>query len=89
VFLIALWALVIIARPLSRWKIGLIAAVAASFTMLLYSPLGRQFFALDPTDSPSLLTALAVAAGGMATVEIVARLNHRLTHFWPKWRGRG
>lgn len=77
VFSIALWALVIVARPLNPWKIALIGVMAAVFVLTLLSPVGQEFFVLDPTNRQSMLTALAIAAGAMAIIEMVSRLNRR------------
>jgi cation-transporting ATPase E len=74
-FLVALWALVVIARPLAWWKAGLVAAMAAGFGLVLLLPVGRWFFALDPGDTPAMLIALLVAVVGMAALEVAVRLT--------------
>jgi cation-transporting ATPase E len=69
-FLIALWALAVVARPREWWRISLVAAVAIAFLLVLVIPWARQFFALDPTDPLGVLVAVGAAASGVAVVEL-------------------
>jgi cation-transporting ATPase E len=68
-FLIALWAVLVVARPYRWWKIVLIASVVAAFGLVLLVPIGREFFALDPFDRASMLTAVAAAGCGALLIE--------------------
>lgn len=71
-FLIALWALVIIARPFGWWKVGLVAAMAGLFVAVLFVPVGQRFFALDPTNMDVMLTVVGIAAAAAVIERIVA-----------------
>ena len=75
---IGLVILLLISRPLKPWKVGLAAAMAASYGMAMALPNLRAFFELD---APSLggwlwvLGAVVVGgAGAWAAVELRARL---------------
>ncbi|NKQ56030.1 HAD-IC family P-type ATPase [Amycolatopsis sp. K13G38] len=72
-FLISLAALIAIARPLTWWKLGLVAGIAGAFALVSLVPLGQRFFALDPTNAGAMLTALAIAAVGSALTLVAAR----------------
>jgi cation-transporting P-type ATPase E len=76
-FLIALWALAWIARPVGWWKTGLITAMAGLFGLALVLPVGQQFFALDPTNPTAVLTALSAAAVGIVVGLLVSWLLSR------------
>ncbi|MFC5994602.1 HAD-IC family P-type ATPase [Pseudonocardia hispaniensis] len=74
-YLIALWVLVVVARPFVWWKLGLVGASVAAFAHALLSPLpfGREFWNLDAGHTPSMLVALGVAAAGAVLVELASR----------------
>ncbi|WP_106399695.1 HAD-IC family P-type ATPase [Actinocorallia populi] len=65
-FLLALWVLVLIARPLTRWKVLLIAAMGLCFAAVVADAPLRRFFALhlgDPrNDAVAALIAVATGA---------------------------
>jgi cation-transporting ATPase E len=73
-FTIALWVLVVVARPLVWWKLALVATMAALFLVALLVPFGRSFFELDPTSASSVSTALVVALTAVAAIEFVRRI---------------
>ncbi len=73
-FAIALWVLVVVARPLVWWKAALVATMGLLFLLALLVPWGRSFFELDPTNGSSVSTALVVAAVAVAAIEVVRRL---------------
>ncbi|PRY02584.1 HAD-IC family P-type ATPase [Allonocardiopsis opalescens] len=79
-FLVALWVLVLAARPYTWWRVVLIAAMAAGFLGALLIPFGQQFFALDPTDTGNLAVALATAAVAAALISLIRFADRRL---WP------
>ncbi|MER6946581.1 HAD-IC family P-type ATPase [Nonomuraea sp. NPDC000554] len=60
-FLTTWWVLVLIARPLTWWRIGLVAAMAVLFGVALLIPFVRQFFALVPGDISNDLTAVGIS----------------------------
>jgi cation-transporting ATPase E len=78
VLVVSLWTLSILARPLRAWKVALLAAmVLLGSTAVLVPPIARRVFLLEVTPY-RLLGALAMAAVGIALVEIVHRISgHR------------
>jgi len=73
-FLIALWVLGVVARPLVWWKSTLVATMGCCFLLVLLIPFGRSFFELDPTDFSSVATALVVSFAAVAMIEVVRRI---------------
>jgi cation-transporting ATPase E len=61
-FLVALWALSILARPASPWRAGLIATMAAIFVLIMSVPFLQDFFAIDLPSRLVTLSAVGVAA---------------------------
>jgi len=83
-FLIGLWVLGILARPLNAWKGALIAAMAAAFLVTLAVPGVREFFELR---LPSVLVSFAglgVAAMAIAVLEVGWQVLG-----WSRRRGTG
>ncbi|WP_175408605.1 HAD-IC family P-type ATPase [Streptomyces sp. TRM64462] len=76
-FLVSLWVLAIIARPYTWWRIGLVAAMAAGFLVVLVVPWLQDFFALKLVG-----TTLPWAAVGIAATAAV------LLEFAWRWVGR-
>jgi cation-transporting P-type ATPase E len=78
-YLVATWVLLVVARPLAWWKILMIAASLAAFAYALFLPVvfGQAFWQLDPGHTPTMLTALAVAAVAAVLIEVAARLVDR------------
>ncbi|MCL2454607.1 MAG: HAD-IC family P-type ATPase [Micrococcales bacterium] len=74
---IALWVLIIVARPYAPWKVALVAVMLTGSTLMFLTPLTREIFLLDPTNTPHTLVALAVAAVGIVLVEIAWRVIGR------------
>ncbi|MFF9785295.1 cation-transporting ATPase E [Streptomyces sp. SceaMP-e96] len=64
-FLVGLWALAIIARPYTWWRILLVLAMAVSFAAVLVIPFLQKFFQLElvGTTAPWAAVGLATAAG--------------------------
>ena len=79
-FLIALWVLGIIARPLTGWRIVLIAAMAAAFALVLLVPGLQHFFALRLAGLLLPWAAVAAAVVACALIELSYR------HPWPTRR---
>ncbi|KAA2254050.1 cation-translocating P-type ATPase [Solihabitans fulvus] len=69
-YLVAAWAMAIVARPYVWWKIALIAAMFAGFLLALFLPLGRRFFELDISHAGSMATAVGAGAVAVAVMEI-------------------
>jgi cation-transporting ATPase E len=83
-FLVALEALASLARPLDRWRRGLLASSAGAFALLLAVAPARSFFAL-PTSSPTVVV-LGAAVGSAAAA--LLRLTRRLERA-AGWAGDG
>jgi len=64
-FLVGLWAVAIIARPYTWWRILLVAAMGTALALVLLMPFLQEFFQLSlvGTTAPGVAVALAVAAG--------------------------
>lgn len=74
VLVVALWTLVILARPLVPWKLALIGAMVAVVVLVLAVPaLGTTILLLEVTPRV-LLIALPVGVAGAVLVEIAERV---------------
>jgi cation-transporting ATPase E len=83
VLIVSLWTLLVLARPLSGWKLALVAAMAAGVALIIAIPqLGRGIFLLEVTPL-RLAIAGILGAGGALLVELTHRsivlLSHRGT----------
>ncbi|MEO3750659.1 HAD-IC family P-type ATPase [Streptomyces sp. B6B3] len=76
-FLIALWVLAIVARPLSWWRVLLIGTMAAGFALAITVPVAQRFFELELTGRQMPLTAVLVAAAAGVLLEVAFRLAPR------------
>jgi magnesium-transporting ATPase (P-type) len=88
-FGVGLCVLAIIARPLTRGRRALIAAMAAGFAVVLAMPAGRTLFALDlprPLVAIAVVGLVAIAGGLMEAGRRV--VSTRLGTFDPVPRGR-
>ena len=78
VLIVSLWTLLVLARPLKGWKLGLVAAMAATAALIVAVPaLGHGVFLLEPTPLRVGLAA-AIGAGGALLVELSYRAVERL-----------
>jgi cation-transporting ATPase E len=77
-FLVALFALAVIARPYTWWRTALVATMGAAFAIVLAVPFLQGFFQLKLVGwrGPGVAVAIAVAAG--ALLVIAERLLDRL-----------
>jgi cation-transporting ATPase E len=74
VVVIALWTLVILARPLRAWKLGLVAAMASVVALAVGVPsLAENVFLLRVTPG-GLLLAAGIGAAGAGLVELVQQV---------------
>jgi cation-transporting P-type ATPase E len=74
VLVIALWTLLILARPLAAWKLALVAMMTGVAALIvLIPPLAHGVFLLEPTPS-RLAIAGVVGVGGGLLVEAAHRL---------------
>ncbi|MEA2686216.1 MAG: cation-transporting P-type ATPase [Actinomycetota bacterium] len=81
-FLVALWVLVILARPLNEWKAALLGAMAVAFLMTLATPGLREAFDMEMPPVVVTLAVIGVAAIAVAVLELAWELVE-----W--WRRRG
>ncbi len=74
-FIVAMWVLSILARPLNSWRLGLLAALIATFVAVLVIPPLRRYFDLPvPTDAMTL-AAVAIGAIAAGLIELGWRLS--------------
>ncbi|GAB3967278.1 HAD-IC family P-type ATPase [Plantactinospora veratri] len=73
-FLVGLWAVAIIARPYTWWRILLVLALGLAFATILVVPFLQEFFQLSlvGTTAPGVAVGLAVAAGALLELIRVA-----------------
>lgn len=76
--LVALWVLVVLSRPLNRWRFLIIASMYAGLLALLTVPVVTDFFGISWPPDELRNAALLAALGGCAAVELVFRLRRRL-----------
>jgi hypothetical protein len=72
-FIVAAWALALVARPYTWWRAALVAAMVGGFVLISAVPFAARFFALtfaDPVDD-------AIAAGVGAAGALVLTAVHR------------
>jgi cation-transporting P-type ATPase E len=67
-FLTALWALALIARPPTWWRRALVLAMAATFALVAAAPATAGFFALRVTESAAVAVGAAAVAGAAMTL---------------------
>jgi cation-transporting ATPase E len=73
-FLVAMWVLVILSRPLNAWRIGLIVAMVALFVGALEIPWFADYFDLELPSAVVVEAAVGIAAIGAAVLELGWRL---------------
>jgi cation-transporting ATPase E len=73
----SLWVLVIQARPLRKWKVALVGAMAGLALLAFALPAGRRFYDLQLPSSLIALEAVAICAAAASTLELVCRLSGR------------
>ncbi|KIS26129.1 ATPase [Arthrobacter sp. SPG23] len=76
--LVALWVLVVLSRPLNRWRLLIVASMYAGLFALLTVPVIADFFGIASPPDTLRNAALLAAVGGCAAVELVFRLRRRL-----------
>ncbi|MBL7520021.1 cation-translocating P-type ATPase, partial [Frankia sp. CNm7] len=70
-FLASLWALILIARPYTWWRVLLVAGMAAVFGLVLVVPYFQEFFQLSLVGVAGPLTGLGIAAVAAVLMEVV------------------
>ena len=71
---IGLTILVLISRPLKPWKLGLAAAMAASYALVMAIPFGRTYFELDLPTTTAWYGVAAASVIGSIGVWAASRL---------------
>jgi cation-transporting ATPase E len=78
VAVIALWVLVVFARPINWWRGLLVAAMIAAVATIVAVPAFRSFFALELPSGHVLWPAALIAAVGVVLVELTWRVTRLL-----------
>ncbi|MGC5330411.1 HAD-IC family P-type ATPase [Micromonospora sp. DT62] len=78
-FLVAFAALVVIARPYTRWRLGLLAVMAGCFAAVAVLPGLRQVADLTFPEPRDTLAGLGLAVLGAAVLVVLLRLDRWLT----------
>ncbi|MBC7303206.1 MAG: cation-translocating P-type ATPase [Nocardia sp.] len=68
--MIAVWVLVLVARPYVWWKVVLIAVSVLAYLALFTIPFTREFFKLDPSNPRLTLAAVVCGVIGIVLVEL-------------------
>jgi cation-transporting P-type ATPase E len=68
--IVALWILIMLARPLTRWRATLIVVIIAAVVLIVAIPLSRDFFKLQIPDARVIGDAAAVAGVAIAVLEL-------------------
>ncbi len=76
--MIAVWVLVVVARPLAWWKLLLIIGSVVGYLVLFTVPFCRTFFKLDPSNIAMTMMAMTIGAVGVVGVEAATRINSGL-----------
>ncbi|MCW2916350.1 MAG: putative cation-transporting ATPase [Actinomycetia bacterium] len=77
-FFLAMWALVLIAKPYTWWRVGLVIAMAAAFLIVLSLPWLRNFFALYLGNLYNDVVALGIAGVAAVLLSLALRYDHWL-----------
>ena len=70
-FGVSLWALAMIARPYTWWRVLLVAAMAGLFGLVLVVPFLQDFFQLSLVGTEGPLSALGISAVAAVLLELV------------------
>jgi cation-transporting ATPase E len=73
-FIVALWVLAILARPVNAWRMGLILTMAGAFLVVLEVPPLRDYFDLPVPTQTMTLVAVGVGAIAAGLLELGWRL---------------
>ena len=75
---IAMWVLIVVARPYKPWKVLLLAASVGAYVLIFLVPAIQRVLLLDSTNMFLMGRALVVAACGCAAIEALYWINRRL-----------
>jgi cation-transporting P-type ATPase E len=76
-FIVSIWIVCVLSRPLSAPRVILIAGVSIVFVLALLVPFAAAFFELTPVPIGPLLTTTLIGAAGAGLVELVYRFARR------------
>ncbi|MCW4355990.1 HAD-IC family P-type ATPase [Hoyosella sp. YIM 151337] len=76
---IAMWVLAMVARPYTWWKVVLIGGSALAYVVLFSNSLTQEIFLLDPSNPRMITIAASLAVLGIVLVEIVGRIERRIS----------
>ena len=71
---VGLAILLLISRPLKPWKLGLAAAMAGLYTLVMAIPFARDYFELDLPGSEAMTGVVIASVVGSIGVWITSRL---------------
>lgn len=71
---VGLAVLVVISRPLRPWKVGLAAAMAALYALVLVWDLPKEYFEMHPPEAADWVPALGAVAVASVAVALLPRL---------------
>ncbi|HEY5155787.1 MAG TPA: HAD-IC family P-type ATPase [Acidimicrobiales bacterium] len=73
-FIVAMWVLGILARPLNSWRLGMILGIGGAFVAVLILPPLRHYFDLPVPGDAMTLAAIGIGAVAAALIEVGWRL---------------
>jgi cation-transporting ATPase E len=82
-FLVAWWVVIMIARPLTPFRLLLALALVAGFVLVLSVPALQRFFAFDLAPAYDVIGALGVAGASILVLEGLWRISRRISPHWP------
>jgi cation-transporting ATPase E len=74
-FLVAVWALALVARPYTWWRAGLVAVMVLAFVVTVTIPFTRHFFALGFANTVNDLVAFGIGVAGAAVLTVFVLLT--------------
>jgi cation-transporting P-type ATPase E len=75
-FTVSLWVLTLVARPLNRWKLLLVAVMAGAFALVAATDVGRRAFDLEFGGGRQIGTSLVVAGCAAVALDLLWRWAH-------------
>jgi cation-transporting ATPase E len=77
---VVLWVLVVIARPYTWWRAGLVVAMGVGFTLVLTVPFLQEFFQLRLVGYQAPWVGAGIAAAACALLEVTWRIVDHSDH---------
>jgi len=76
-FIVSLWVLCVLARPLSSWRLGMVLGAVAVFVLAYLVPFSRAFFVFQVTHPEALVAAVGIGLTGAVLIEVWYRIARR------------